>query len=567
MQTGQRLNNEMPHFILLIPPVAPVDGAAHYYWVLLKWLHEFKGKETTVFVPAHYLNASTDTSRWENSEWSQRFHEYQAIDPKSADARFVCYDDHLTNWLSDQAPLDRFISYVTRDQPELYRYFLERFTRLKARYSDVVAVTWLNCPSMRRAAKEAGCQLIFNEIGPLRKPYYTQTAYWDISGVNGDTEVNSRWSREKEAFREWLNSLDHDVVDKMLESAMISEIAHDSYHSSSPNNAVGIALQVETDSNALAFSNGWNNLSLLEFANGACTDQPPLVRFHPNGKALYAGLVDLGQSPLRFLGSVKELWTINSSLGIEAVLWHKNVRFFGNTPVRMYFDESIDGARWFRIWFFLAYLIPYSLLFSAEYYIWRLSRPSVTEIAETHLRFLNKQRNDAEPDGSVLPVEVSTAMIVHSPNDVVRELFDLRQRCSTQDAFIANMKAQIEQMKNSISEKDVCISEQEAWIRKRDELIEERDARIRLLQPFEQQVHAFEERCARLDEHIAIETSLRLEAESETATLRTKLADLQLHYDKLHHAMKTLTEHLESKLMTFRWSTHRIMAKLKKTEQ
>lgn len=615
----------MPHFVLLVPPVSPIEGAAHYYWVLLKWLHEFKETQTTVFLPEHYLHVGPDNSRWEFSDWSVQFHEYEAKDPKSTDAKLVHYDDRLTHWLPGKAPLDRFVSYVTQDSLRLYGYFLEAFSCLKAQHSEIVAVTWLNCPSMRRAATEAGCPLVFNEIGPLRKPYYTQCAYWDMSGVNGDTEVDVRWRRERDTFREWLDTRGEASVNEMLESTLISDVAREAFHSSTIGYAVGISLQVETDSNALAFSEGWNNLSLLEFASRSCADQAPLIRHHPNGKALYAGVVDLGQSPLRFLGSIQELWTINSSLGIEAVLWRKKVRFFGSTPIQPYFDESYEASLSFRIWFFLNYLIPYSLLFSADYYAWRLSGPSVADIAEKHLRSFQKQRHDGQSDYNRRPAEIENRTLdIRTPNAFLNELFDLRQRCSGQDTCIADLQSHIEHLHTLISDRDLWRGKRDGWVRERDQrgternrLTEERDEKIHSLEicDIEQEENlqklnaefsararelidnkavldrtlteiealrnellkgretlkierreqeGLNAECLRLNARVAMETSLRKKAENEALALGAKLRALELRHDRLHRAMRMMTMYLQGKLIAFRCTTRHVIARLYK---
>ncbi|MDR5764606.1 MULTISPECIES: GT99 family glycosyltransferase N-terminal domain-containing protein [unclassified Caballeronia] len=600
----------MTHFVLFVPLVAPVEGTAHYYWVILKWLHAFRAKQSTILLPRYYLNIESDLSRWELSDWSKQFHEYNVGNLDSERVRLVCYEDGLTDWSLDKAPLDRFISYVTRDSSELHRYFADAFSRLKALHQEVVAVTWLNCPSMRRAAQESGCALVFNEIGPLRKPYYAQCAYWDTSGVNGDTEVGIRWQREKAAFRDWVGDRGDAAISETLESVLISDAAREMYRSSEDSHTIGVALQVETDSNALAFSKGWNNLSLLEFASRSTSEHTPLVRYHPNGKALYPGKVDLGSSPLKFLGAIQELWTINSSLGIEAVLWRKKVRFFGSTPIQTFFDESGESSRLFRIWFFLNYLIPYSLLFSSEYYLWRLSNPSVADIAEKHfVSFQNQRRGERLVDKKPVPETSGRTLEVDAPNKLLDELFNLRRQCAEQNTRIS-------QLQTFILDRDRWISDRDGWIKERDQWIAERDARIRVLETCgiehnasserpdgrsaaeelalndrnvaldrlsaeaevlrlelaeskeareiaKQEHERLREEFANINAQKATEVALREKAESDAVMLSSRLAALELRHDRLLHAARIVASYLQSRLVTTRWRTRHLVAMLK----
>ena len=57
------------------------------------------------------------------------------------------------------------------------------------KYDDIKAIlSWCNCPSLQNIADKLGIKVIYNEVGALRPPFYNYMAYFDFSGVNGNTE-------------------------------------------------------------------------------------------------------------------------------------------------------------------------------------------------------------------------------------------------------------------------------------------------------------------------------------------------------------------------------------------
>jgi hypothetical protein len=67
------------------------------------------------------------------------------------------------------------------------------------------------------------------------------------------------------------------------------------------------------------------------------------------------------------------------------LFWGRGARFFSESPIEHYFAAPESERDAFLVWFFIRYLVPYDLVFAADYYVWRLGKPSPVEIAERHI--------------------------------------------------------------------------------------------------------------------------------------------------------------------------------------
>ncbi len=161
---------------------------------------------------------------------------------------------------------------------------------------------------------------------------------------------------------------------------------------------VGLPLQVEDDSNIIAFSNGLNNFELIRLTKKLFPGRI-LIRRHPGGYVDYndsrLGYVDKSVDSIQFIKKCRQIVTINSSTALEAALLGKKVTVFGEASFKML--SNLDDVREIRErlnFLVFGYLIPYSLLFDKEYYHWRLSRPSETEIYLYHYHYFAQNRPD-----------------------------------------------------------------------------------------------------------------------------------------------------------------------------
>lgn len=278
---------------------------------------------------------------------------------------------------------------------ELSRILIE----ISSAYKIEAIVAWGNTPSLSRVAQHHGLKVIHHEMGPLRSPSYVHTAYFDFSGVNGNTEASSR-------FTDFKNNTDANQLKTLSLKALLSIFGEEQYFGeifkAIPSQFdIGVPLQVEDDSNILAFSNGFNNYEVIAFARSHSNQV--LIRKHPFGHADYFSAQDDSKSVIEFIKRVSRIITINSSIGFEAMLYGKSCQVLGDSPFTFIANPpkgEPDNNLLVAINFFLfGYLIPFKLLFDCEYYRWRLGEPSEIEIYNFHLDYYFKNRGLPAPAG------------------------------------------------------------------------------------------------------------------------------------------------------------------------
>lgn len=267
------------------------------------------------------------------------------------------------------------------------RLLSERVACLDAAFAGILAqpgardieaiLTWCNCPSLEAAAAARGIPVLHLEIGPLRWPHYRPTAYLDFCGVNGNTEAERRY---------YASGMRADAgFDVAALRRFFCPVGAGAV--SPPQYRLGVALQVEDDSNLLAFGHGFDNQSMLAYAQ---LRQPHgvLVRSHPGSLfALKPGWYAVDDSPdsIAFIRRCERLLTINSSVGLEALLLGTPVEVLGDCAHRFIAEAPDTRERAARLAFYLfAYLVPMTLVFDAGYLRFRLSRPTEATIVNRH---------------------------------------------------------------------------------------------------------------------------------------------------------------------------------------
>jgi len=125
-------------------------------------------------------------------------------------------------------------------------------------------LSWSNCESLNYVARKHGIPVIYNELGPLRPPNYVFTGYFDFCGVNGNTEARKRYGAFcKEAESGTLPILSKaEILDLMVQDGAARSLLMED----SNDYEIGLPMQVEDDSNMLAYSNGWDNEKLIQLA-------------------------------------------------------------------------------------------------------------------------------------------------------------------------------------------------------------------------------------------------------------------------------------------------------------
>lgn len=367
--------------IYLLPyPVRAVP--APYLWVFYKWLSAL-GERALFLVGEDYLQPPSlfaAAGRWETTPLTQETYGYRRPDPE-------CLARHIfrtlpaglfETWLADCQgnPLQVFRRLLSERLPELE-------TAIKAALSDAeqieAIITWCNCPSLSAVAARLAIPVVHLEAGPLRAPLYRRTAYFDFSGVNGHTEAERRYLKlpaapagiDGERLRRFFFR-PGDLPAKAL-----------------PGH-VGLALQVEDDSNLVAFGNGYDNqAAALHVRLFHAGEGPILIRAHPGSLFRARGdwfETDTSQDSLAFIRRCRQVVTINSSLGLEALLLGTPVKVLGDCSYRFILEAREASERAARLAFYLfAYLVPEALLFDLDYLRFRLTSPDEASIVARHL--------------------------------------------------------------------------------------------------------------------------------------------------------------------------------------
>lgn len=290
---------------------------------------------------------------------------------------------------------------------------LERIPQLEARFAtcldDVVnsgveaILTWCNCPSLNAVARARGIPVVNLELGPLRLPEYRPTAYLDFEGVNGNTEAERRYRESSFSYNGTINQLRKFFILEADRSRL------------SPAEAIGVVLQVEDDSNLIAYGHGFDNQSLITFSNLRFPKEKLLVRPHPGSLFdLKDGLstVDRSSSSIDFVLRCSQILTVNSSVGLEALLHGIPVTALGDCSFSHIVEAETESERVSRMAYYLfAYLVPMDLIFDASYLRMRLAKPSDTAVVARHLaQYLGLGDSTTFFDGATSAESISIAL-------------------------------------------------------------------------------------------------------------------------------------------------------------
>jgi glycosyltransferase involved in cell wall biosynthesis len=277
---------------------------------------------------------------------------------------------------------------VTKRLPELESAFADALDHLSARHRIEALITFANMPSLARVAASRGLPVIHTEFGPLRKPSYAMTGYWDLKGVSRGSDAGRRLRRFKREFarRPWSLLDRHELLTLVRRTPMP--------HQCDPNDApfrVGIALQGEDN----AYVHHVGALDCLSQARQRFHQRDVLVRYHPGGVATYSdtlGTTDTSSSATDFILKCNRILTVNSGVALEALLLGRPCVVLGDSPFSIMADRSFDtpihrDAEEQRIalnFLVLGYLVPGALMFDPAYTRWRLTNPPETEILRHH---------------------------------------------------------------------------------------------------------------------------------------------------------------------------------------
>jgi glycosyltransferase involved in cell wall biosynthesis len=381
--------------------------AAPHLWVFYKAITHL-GDAAVYWVSQEYLVDPREYARLGRSEPTEagsRHMRYEVpsaatlgglelgIVPKTIEAQFLA--ESGGSW---RVAWQRFLTSEVKTLVAWYRHQLD--TLVAAKRKPEAIITWCNCPSLQAAARAHSIPVVHAELGALRRPDYLLTTYFDRSGVNGNTEAAARYKRW--ALAEQPPPYSCEQLRKLFRARRIPPVARE-YR-------IGVPLQVEDDSNVVAFANGFDNQALINLARTRATAHEVLVRSHPASQFRFGGdaaVSDTSPTTAHFIAACREILTINSSVGVEALLYETPVQCVGDAPYSFVTDAEMGSEEFLRRmnFFCLNYLVPETFLFDLDYLRWRLQNPPESEIRQRHLAAL---RQAAETHPPAVEVGVSS---------------------------------------------------------------------------------------------------------------------------------------------------------------
>lgn len=377
-------------FISFLYPFNIRDVEAPYLWVYYKQLFElfpdeivFLGSEEYFYNPKYFI----DKNRGEAKRSGCELYEYKVpkLDEMMEYNNYIINKEIFNELVVDNNSANDTWKFLLTNRYEPLECEIEKWLKIiLSENSNISAIlSWCNCPSLDSVAQKYGIKVIYNELGPFRTPTYKYMAYFDFTGVNGNTECEYRYKKLKLELNKTKVSIPH--FDNIELLHMVRYLYSNNELQSKNLYNIGIALQVENDSNMLAYSNGFDNYTLIEYLKNSHEDKDILIREHPQAYDNYSKLgcaIDKSANSAGFIFKCNEIHTINSSVAIEAILYDKKTIIYGESPFQYLVNENDSLSINFAI---IGYLIPYFLLFNAEYYEWRLKQPTEVEIYYFHL--------------------------------------------------------------------------------------------------------------------------------------------------------------------------------------
>ena len=306
-------------------------------------------------------------------------------------------------------------------------------------------VTWCNCPSLTNIATKYNIPLIHQELGPLRGSFYNELCYFDFQGVNGNTQSRKLF---EEGYDLPLFSFS-ELQNVFFKNLKLPEKTHE---------YIGVVFQVEDDSNVIAYSNGWNNISLLNYVRGKYQDEAILIRSHPGSlfnfveqRAKGNLYLDKSANSVEFISKCKKIITTNSSVGFEALLHGVDVEFLGEASFKFINEINEQQEITKRLNFYLlCYLIPKSCQLDVDYIRFRLENPSKKQIFLYHLRKLLGIEMDSQND---LILSVNKLVELQKSNETfARDLAEKNDQLLAQQNQIEGLQSEVLSQKLQIND-------------------------------------------------------------------------------------------------------------------
>ena len=515
-------------FVSFLEPYPIRNKKAPFLWVFYKQLMHFK-KDDVFFIGSsdYFKNPEYYKERDEFKDYPQFKNEYK-IPSFDKIKEYNKYEidlkifQELENKFKNRLEIYKFL--LTNE----YEPLVKEIKKVLSSFENIEGIiTWANSPSLNKAAMEFGIKVIHNELGPFRKPLYIQTAYFDFSGVNGNTESEKRF---KNFLKENINLFEIDELRNLFLNENIIYEFEKKYK-------LGIALQVEDDSNILAYSNGYNTLKLINEARFYYEKDEILIRQHPLGLFNVIdklGVIDDSANSIEFIKKSQQIMTINSSIGAEALLFETPVCAKGDSSYSFIVSKDIpaklpSNLKEFLNFYMINYLIPYTVLFDLEYYRFRLNEFSEKVIFDKHVDFLFSIKNLNR-----------YRMLTSKYEKLLNEYSKKDKKLEKQRKVIKEKNELIKKQKKAIEEKNELIKKQRETIEEKNELIKK-------------QRKAIEEKNELINKY-----------KTEVLHLKQILANKEKEITKLNHLNTKYKNEIYMYYMSNSWKITRILRKIAK---
>ena len=286
-----------------------------------------------------------------------------------------------------------FKAYLTEVIPDLVTLLYEALQKILYEHSIDAVLSWSNCPSLQSACDKLSIPVIYNELGPLRSPYFIQTAYFDFKGVSAQTSASLR-------FRQFINDFinnkrfllqSHEILSLFVLPEKLNEFNEIPQQN---QYELGFALQTEDHNYCVYNYLGCINIEFIKAFQNNISSELILIRKHPASVADYSlyGTLDDSLSATHFIHKCDKIATINSGTALEAILLDKEVILHGDSPFKIIelatdYDLGADFNLFVKNFLTISFLTPFDLITNIAYIHFRLSNPSEFQIFLYHLTY------------------------------------------------------------------------------------------------------------------------------------------------------------------------------------
>jgi len=329
--------------------------------------------ETHYVISKEYLKKFTPAQRWEVRKVEQEWGKYSDLWAKLKPSDYTIMEkpEELLDIEEPSKILYATTSTIIPSQVEVLKGILQKKgAQIKA------GITWVNNKCFKDTLQEFGIPTIHHELGPFRPTTYIPTIYMDFSGVNGGTEFDER-------FKEFLKVADQVPILSRKELIRVLSPSHyrelcEILDNKSRKYEIGVGLQVEVDTNLLLFNNNCNWVDPI-LAAKMNSSKKVLVRPHPCAGYIMKpdGRMEIDDitkgNAVQFINKCEEIYCLNSSIGIEAILLGRKAKIFGDSPFKNVCSMNEDLQIKALNFIVFGYLIHKELLFNDSYYKYRLA--------------------------------------------------------------------------------------------------------------------------------------------------------------------------------------------------